>query len=167
MFSEDFDHVTGYRVQTDKTCAGTRHPATCGKFKCQTRKNLCIAYKSTPTHFFSLSLSLSASCSLPSLFFSMKLFHTEDTHLKLCAPDSKTVKVHLINSWQAPALLTCTGSGAIRTPWRNRSYGRLSRWGGKTGRWYKHILFCPYTRAHTHAKCTPESTLTNSLTSCG
>lgn len=98
MFSEDFDSVTGYRVRTDKTCAGTRHSATCGKFKCQTRKNLCIAYTQVNTHaFFSLSLRLLLTAF--SFFLNETLSHRGHTSPeKLCAPDSKAVKVHLINS---------------------------------------------------------------------
>lgn len=147
MISDDFGSVTGYRVWTDKTCAGTRHSTACGKFKCQTRKNLCIAYTQVNTHAFFLSLRLL----LTAVFFFLNetLSHRGHTSPeKRWAPDSKTVKVHLINSWQAPALLTCTGSEAIRTPWRNRGYGRLSRWEGKYGHWYKHILFCPDTCTH-------------------
>lgn len=38
----------------------------------------------------------------------MKVFHTEDTHLRSGRepPDTKTAKVHLINSWQARAPLS-------------------------------------------------------------
>lgn len=87
---------------TDKKQAATRHSAPCGKLKCQTRKNLCIAYTqvNTHAHFFSPSLSLF------SFFFSMKVFHTEDTHISESGrepPDTKMAKVHLINSWQARA----------------------------------------------------------------
>ncbi len=84
----------------DKKQAATRHSVPCGKLKCQTRKNLCIAYTQVNTHaHFSLPLSVF------SFFFSMKVFHTEDTHLRSGRepPDTKTAKVHLINSWQARA----------------------------------------------------------------
>lgn len=89
------------RVQssnTDKKQAATRHSAPCGKLKCQTRKNLCIAYTqvNTHAHFFSPALCVF-------FFFSMKVFHTEDTHLCCEPPDMMTAKVHLINSWQAHA----------------------------------------------------------------
>lgn len=51
----------------DKKQAATRHSAPCGKLKCQTRKNLCIAYTQVNTHaHFFLSLSLSV---FPFFFF--------------------------------------------------------------------------------------------------
>lgn len=101
LFSVVFSGADGVQSSnTDKKQAATRHSAPCGKLKCQTRKNLCIAYTQVNTHaHFSLPLSLF------SFFFSMKVFHTEDTHLRSGRepPDTKTAKVHLINSWQARA----------------------------------------------------------------
>lgn len=99
------EHASGFGgtdgVQSsdiDKKQAATRQSAPCGKLKCQTRKNLCIAYTqvNTHAHFFFPALCVF-------FFFSMKVFHTEDTHLRCEPPDMMTAKVHLINSWQAHA----------------------------------------------------------------
>lgn len=63
-------------------------------------KSMHSLYTSQHPRTFFLSLSL---CFL--FFFSMKVFHTEDTHLWSGREptDTKMAKVHLINSWQARA----------------------------------------------------------------
>lgn len=141
-----------YRVQTDKKQAATRHSAPCGKFKCQTRKNLCIAYTQVNTHTFFFSLSLSSSHSLCSLFFSMKLFHTEDTYLRRgCAPlTQRRLKFISLTPDKPPPPLSLAQEVE---PWRNRSYGTLSRKkeGKKNRHWYTHTSYSMRTHAHkTH-----------------
>lgn len=60
LFSVVFGSADGVQSSNiDKKQAATRHSAPCGKLKCQTRKNLCIAYTQVNTHaHFSLPLSV-------------------------------------------------------------------------------------------------------------
>lgn len=152
----------GVQSLTDKTCAGTRHSATCGKFKCQTRKNLCIAYTQVNTHTF---FSLSASRSAPSLFFSMKLFHTEDTHLRgSCVPlTQRRLKFISLTPDKPPPSSHAQEAERLGRPDATGASDAFQDQGKMdidTNTSYS-------VRTHAHTKRTPESTLTNSLTSCG
>lgn len=149
---------------TDKKQAASRHFAPCGKLKCQTRKNLCIAYTqvNTHAHFFSPSLCV--------FFFSQWKSFTQKTHISGAVVSPLTRRrlkfISLTPDKPAPAL-SGTGSGVIKDPdaieatvpfqeKRRGTHSNLSR-GAHT-----------HARTHMRAhKCTPESTLTNSLTSCG
>lgn len=104
LFSESFDVLIGYRVQTDKNQAATRASVPCGKSKCQTGKNLCIAYTQVTTHahFFS-------SPSLCFLFFlNESLLHRRRTSL-----ERSRTPLTLPSDKPTPAL-SATGSGVIK-----------------------------------------------------
>lgn len=136
------------RVQMDKKQAVTRQSAPCGKSKCHTRKNLCIAYTQVNTHAH---------------FF----FYIEDISRALASPPTwRRLKfISLTPDKPAPAL-SGTGSEVIKDSWRNRSYSRLSK-KQKKPRGTNSNLSNGTTHTHAHKHTHPESTLTNSLTSCG
>lgn len=163
MFQKILVVWSGYRFQPDKTCAGTRFSATCGKFKCQTRKNVCIAYTQVNTHAFS-SLSLCPPLALCLLFFFLnetlsRRRHTSPEKLRVPLPQRRLKFISLTPDKPPPS------SHAQEATRCNQSLRRLSRPGfRKIDIDTNTSPFCPHT---PNTKRTPESTLTNSLTSCG
>lgn len=162
MFSED---LIVWRVQSSNRQNMCRNKAiaTCGKFKCQTRKNLCIAYTQVNTHAFFFSLS--ASRSLPSLFLSMKLFHTEDTHLRRsCVPlTQRRLKFISLTPDKPPP---SSHAQEVERLGRPDATGATDAFQDE-GKMDIDTNTSYSVRTHAHTKRTPESTLTNSLTSCG
>lgn len=138
LFSGSFDVLIGYRVQTQtKNNTATRPSVPCGKCKCQTGKNLCTAYTQVNSH-----THFFPPPQYFFFFFSMKVFHTEDAHLwSSCEPPWH----YLLTS---PRLLSLP---------QEVKWSRM----GLLLNLFRHTHTC------TNTKRTPESTLTNSLTSCG
>lgn len=147
LFSVGFgsgDGVQGSNI--DKKQAATRHSAPCGKLKCQTRKNLCIAYTqvNTHAHFFSPALCVF-------FFFSMKVFHTE-THISRAAaspPTWRRVKFILLTPDKPTPALSGTGSRMIKKSWRNQSYSPLSWKKNKVNRRATHSDLSRHTQIRT------------------
>ena len=151
-------------ASSDKQPATTRQSAPCGKFKCGTSKNLCIAYTpvSTHDHFFSLALSVFF------FFFSQWKSFTQKTHISgpvVSPPTWWRLKFISLTLDKPVPALSGTGSGVIKDYWCNRSHSALSRKKKRRGAALSKLSGNIHT--HIHKKCTPESTLTNSLTSCG
>lgn len=152
MFSQGFDSVEA--VQSSNGQKAGSNKALCSMWKIQVsdeEKSMHSLYTSQHPHIF-FSLSLSSSHSLCSLFFSMKLFHTEDTYLRRgCAPlTQRRLKFISLTPDKPPPPLSLAQEVE---PWRNRSYGTLSRKkeGKKNRHWYTHTSYSMRTHAHkTH-----------------
>ncbi|KAJ0004258.1 hypothetical protein NQD34_010472 [Periophthalmus magnuspinnatus] len=99
-----------------------------------------------PPLSLSPSFSPPLSRSLPSLFFSMKLFHTDDTHLRSSSvpPTRRRLKFISLTPDKPPPSSHAQEAERLG---RNQSYGPLSRQGAKRHR-YRHILI------HIESGCT-------------
>lgn len=151
-FSVVFGSADGVQSSNkDKKQAATRHSAPCGKLKCQTRKNLCIAYTQVNTHaHFFLSLFLCF------LFFSQWKSFTQKTHIFEGTASPSTRRwlkfISLTPDKPAPAL-SGTGSGVIKEFWRNSPLSRKKKKRRATHSNPSDAR--TRTQAHTHTKMHP------------